>query len=167
MNAVSVEFESVVPATPDELWDWSTSVRGTAAEMRPLLVVDFPKGMTSIPQDQASMGRVLGNCKFLLFGLVPVDLSRLTFTEIEPGRRFVEQSKLVSMKRWRHERIITHGTDGTHVVDKLDFTPRLPGPIVKWFVSRFFAHRHTVLRRAFANAERRAAARAIVGAAVR
>lgn len=157
MNTVRITFESIIPATPNELWNWSTSVRGVEAEMRPLLKLHFPAGMTHIPQDDASLGKVLGNCEFLLFGILPVDLSRLTFVEIEPGRRFVEQSRLLSMKSWRHERVIAHGLDGTRVVDTLEFTPRFAAGIVKWFVSRMFEHRHVMLRRQFH--ERRAALR--------
>jgi hypothetical protein len=125
--------------------------------MAPVLKLDFPKGMTHIPRERSELGRPLGNCKFRLFGLLPVDLSRLTFVEVEPGRRFVEQSPLLSMKSWRHERVIVPGADGTRVVDKLEFTPRFATPIVKWFISKFFQHRHAVLQREFQ--ERRSVAR--------
>jgi len=157
MSTVRVTFESKVPSSPAELWHWSTSVRGVAEEMKPLLKLHFPKGMEHIPEDQDSMGKVLGNCRFMLFGMLPVDLSRLTFTEVEPGRRFVEQSPLLSMKSWRHERVIEPGADGTRVVDTLEFTPRAATPVVAWFVSQLFEHRHKMLRRAFS--ERRSAAR--------
>jgi len=157
MSTVRVKFESKVPRTPSELWNWSTSVRGVDAEMGPILKLDFPKGMTHIPRDGSGLGRPLGNCKFLLFGIVPVDLSRLTFVEVEPGRRFVEQSPLLSMKSWRHERVIEPAADGTKVVDTLEFTPRFATGIVKWFISKFFQHRHAVLEREFR--ERRSVAR--------
>lgn len=157
MSTVRVTFESKVPATPKELWNWSTSVRGVAVEMDPILKLDFPKGMTHIPEDDESLGKVLGNCKFLLFGVLPVDLSRLTFVEIDPGHRFVEQSRLLSMKHWRHERVIEHGLDGTRVVDNLEFTPRFATSVATWFISRIFRHRHVVLRRQFQ--ERRSKAR--------
>ncbi len=154
MSTVRVKFESKVPRTPGELWNWSTSVRGVDAEMGPILKLEFPKGMTGVPQDGNSLGKPLGNCKFLLFGLVPVDLSRLTFVEMEPGRRFVEQSPLLSMKEWRHERLIDPAGDGTRVVDTVEFTPRFATRVVAWFISKFFEHRHAVLRRQFG--ERRA-----------
>ncbi|TQK11283.1 hypothetical protein [Herbaspirillum sp. SJZ107] len=157
MSTVRVAFQSKVATSPEELWDWSTSVRGVDAEMGPVLKLDFPKGMTHIPRDGSGLGKPLGNCKFLLFGLLPVDLSRLTFVEVEPGRRFVEQSPLLSMKSWRHERTIAPGPDGTEVVDRLEFTPRFAPKVVTWFISKFFQHRHDVLRRVFR--ERRAAAR--------
>ena len=149
MSTVRVKFESKVPRTPDELWNWSTSVRGVDAEMGPVLKLDFPKGMTHIPRDGSGLGKPLGNCKFLLFGIVPVDLSRLTFVEVEPGRRFVEQSPLLSMKSWRHERVIEPAVGGTKVIDTLEFTPRFATGLVKWFISKFFQHRHTVLEREF------------------
>jgi hypothetical protein len=124
--------------------------------MGPILKLDFPQGMTHIPRDGSGLNKPLGNCKFLLFGFLPVDLSRLTFVEVEPGRRFVEQSPLLSMKRWRHERVITPGTDGTKVVDNLEFTPRFGTPVVAWFISKFFKHRHKVLLEHYR--ERRSAA---------
>jgi len=165
MQPVRVTFESRIPRSAAELWRWSTSARGVQAEMAPLLKMTFPDGMQRIPQDQESLGRPLGNCRFLLFGLVPVDLSRLTFVEMEPGRRFVEQSPLLSMKSWRHERVIEplDGGDGARVVDTLEFTPRAARGIVAWFVSRFFAHRHAMLRRQFR--ERRSVDRSVAGAA--
>jgi hypothetical protein len=117
--------------------------------MGPVLKLDFPKGMTHIPRDGSGLNRPLGNCKFLLFGFLPVDLSRLTFVEVEPGHRFVEQSPLLSMKSWRHERVIEPDADGTKVVDNLEFTPRFATGLVKWFISKFFQHRHAVLEREF------------------
>lgn len=158
MRTVRITFESRIPRPAAELWRWSTSARGVQAEMAPILKMTFPDGMQRIPQDQGSLGKPLGNCRFLLFGLVPVDLSRLTFVEMEPGRRFVEQSPLLSMKLWRHERVIEPAEDGARVIDTLEFTPRMASGIVAWFVGRFFAHRHKMLRRQFR--ERRSVARA-------
>ncbi len=160
MRTVRLRFESRIPRSAAEVWRWSTSARGVQAEMAPVLKMRFPKGMQRIPQDQDSLGKPLGNCRFLLFGLVPIDLSRLTFVEMEPGRRFVEQSPLLSMKSWRHERVIEplDGDAGARVVDTLEFTPRVAGGIVAWFVARFFAHRHAMLRRQFR--ERRSVSRA-------
>lgn len=157
MRTVRITFESSIPRSPAELWRWSTSARGVQAEMAPILKMHFPDGMQRIPQDQDSLGKPLGDCRFLLFGLVPVDLSRLTFVEMEPGRRFVEQSPLLSMKLWRHERVIEPNADGARVIDTLEFTPRMASGIVAWFVGHFFAHRHARLRRQFR--ERRSVAR--------
>lgn len=149
MSTVRVTFESTVPATPHELWNWSTSVQGIGTEMGPILKLHSREGSIPVPQDQGSLGKVLGKCTFLLFGILPIDQSKLTFTEVEPGRRYVEQSQLLSMKRWRHERIIAPGADGTRVIDNLEFTPRFVGGLAKWFISQLWKHRHEVLRRQF------------------
>ena len=147
IRTIRVQFESTLPASSAELWDWSTSVRGVAAEMRPFLKLDFPKGMTHIPRDGSGLGQPLGKVPFLLLGFLPVDLSRLTFVEMEPGRRFVEQSPLLSMKSWRHERTLTPDGEGTKVVDSLEFTPRFAPAVVGWFIGKFFQHRHAMLRK--------------------
>jgi len=117
--------------------------------MRPILKMTFPKGMTHIPENGDGLGRPLCHCRFLLLGILPIDLSKLTFVEVEPGRRFVEQSPLLSMKRWRHERVITAAGNGTRVTDHLEFSPRFASPLVKWFIKLFFQHRHSVLMRRF------------------
>lgn len=159
MKTIRITFESTVPATPLELWNWSTSVQGIGTEMAPILKLHSREGSIDVPQNQDSLGKVLGKCTFLLFGILPIDQSKLTFVEVEPGRRYVEQSPLLSMKRWRHERIIAPGIDGTSVIDKLDFTPRFFGGFAKWFISRLWKHRHAVLRRQFQ--ERRSAGRTV------
>lgn len=157
MSTVHVTFESKLPATPKTLWDWSTSVDGIATEMGPILTMHFANGGIPVPQDQSGVGKVLGKCTFKLFGILPIDLSRLTFVDVDPGHSYVEQSQLMSMKHWRHERIVEPGCDGTRVVDKLEFTPRLPAVLAKWFISQVWKHRHAVLQRQFR--ERRSAAR--------
>ncbi|NML60116.1 hypothetical protein HHL21_03245 [Massilia sp. RP-1-19] len=104
--------------------------------------------MKHIDKDTA-LGKSLGRCHFLLFGIFPMDMSRLTFVELEPGRRFVEQSPLFSMRMWRHERIVTAAGDGATVTDNLEFSPRFASPLLAWFVKLFFQHRHAVLARTF------------------
>jgi len=137
---------TTVPASPAEAWSWSTSIKGIKQEMWPVLKMTFPKGLTHIGKD-TTLDKPLGRCQFLLLGLFPIDMSKLTFVEIEPGRRFVEQSPLLSMRLWRHERIVTPAGDGAIVTDNVEFTPRFAPPIVGWFVKRFFEHRHAVLSR--------------------
>ena len=116
--------------------------------MWPVLKMTFPKGMNNIDKDTA-LGTPLGRCHFFLFGIFPMDMSKLTFVELEPGHRFVEQSPLFSMKMWRHERVVTPTGDGARVTDNLEFCPRFASPLVKLFVRLFFEHRHSVLARTF------------------
>ncbi|QNA88738.1 hypothetical protein G4G28_09940 [Massilia sp. Dwa41.01b] len=149
MTTIRHTLTTTVPASPADVWTWSTSIRGIKQEMWPVLKITFPKGMTHIGED-TTLDKPLCRCQFLLLGIFPVDMSKLTFSEIVPGHRFVEQSPLLSMRSWRHERIITSVAGGTCVTDNLTFSPRFGGPVVGWFVKKFFEHRHAVLARAFA-----------------
>lgn len=149
MATVELTMVTEVPVSTQEAWAWSTSLNGVRTEMRPLLKVVFPKGMTDIGVN-TMLGKPLGRCQFLLFGLFPIDMSKLTFTEIVPGHRFVEQSELLSMHAWRHERVITPSSDGrgARITDRLAFTPRFATPLVRPLVKLFFEHRHKKLARA-------------------
>jgi ligand-binding SRPBCC domain-containing protein len=162
MTTVRLTFKTEVPASVAEVWTWSTSIRGIKAEMWPILKITFPKGMTHIGEDTA-LDKPLCRCQFLLLGIVPIDMSKLTFVEIDPGHRFVEQSPLLSMRSWRHERVVTPLTGestGTLVTDNLEFSPRFATPLVRFFLKKFFQHRHAVLARSFplASAHRSAGA---------
>lgn len=149
MKKVELKMATGVPVSTQEAWAWSTSLRSVRAEMRPLLRLVFPKGMTDIGAN-TMLGKSLGRCQFFLFGLFPIDMSRLTFTEIVPGHRFVEQSQLLSMHSWRHERIVTPAADGrgSRITDRLTFSPRFATPVVRLMVKLLFAHRHKMLARA-------------------
>jgi hypothetical protein len=149
MANVELTMTTQVPVSTQEAWAWSTSLQSVRAEMRPLLKLVFPKGMTDIGAN-TMLGKSLGRCQFLLFGLFPVDMSKLTFTEIVPGHRFVEQSQLLSMHAWRHERVITPAADGRGalITDHLSFAPRFATPVVRAMVKLLFAHRHKMLARA-------------------
>ena len=161
MTTVRHTIKTTVPASAKEVWAWSTSIKGIEAEMWPVLKITFPKGMTHIDED-TTLDKSLGRCRFLLLGIFPIDMSKLTFVELVPGRRFVEQSPLLSMRSWRHERIVTPTAGGTLVTDNLTFKPRMAGPLVGWFVKLFFEHRHAVLAKSFATS----AAKPAPGAAI-
>ena len=148
MTIVRLSFSTEVPASIDDVWTWSTSIRGIKSEMWPVLKITFPKGMTHIGKE-TTLDKPLCRCQFLLLGIVPIDMSKLTFVEIDPGHRFVEQSPLLSMRSWRHERVLDPVPGGTLVTDKLEFSPRLGAPLVRFFVKKFFEHRHAVLARSF------------------
>lgn len=158
MTTVRLSFTTEVPASVEDVWTWSTSIRGIKLEMWPILKITFPKGMTGIDKD-TTLAKPLCRCQFLLLGIVPIDMSKLTFVEFDPGHRFVEQSPLLSMRSWRHERVVTqapNGAFGTVVTDNLEFSPRFGAPMVRFFVRKFFEHRHAVLARTFARRALRA-----------
>ncbi|HYD78604.1 MAG TPA: hypothetical protein VEC06_02250 [Paucimonas sp.] len=149
VKTVRLAFESRLAAPAADCWAHATSVAGIAAEMRPLLKMTIPGGKASILDFDLVPGRPLFRSWMLLFGVLPVDRSDLTLVELEDGRRFLEQSPMLGMKLWRHERIVTAIPGGTAVIDRLEFAPRLASGLVRWFVRLLFARRHAVLRRKF------------------
>lgn len=153
MKTLKLTFESEVAASAEEVWSWATSVSGLRAEMHPVLKMTFPKDKARILDFQVVPGKPLFRSWILLFGVLPIDRSDLTMLEVEQGR-FIEQSPMVSMRLWRHERIIVPTREGALVTDKLEFSPRFAAPLVRLFVKRFFEHRHSVLQRVFGHKEK-------------
>lgn len=148
---VTLRFESRLAASAEEVWQWITSLEGIAAEMRPLLRMTAPAGLRSLTDVPLTLGVPLFRSYLLLFRVLPVDYSDLTLTQLEPGRGFVEQSHMGSMKQWRHVRQIRPGPDSASVmlVDELTFVPRVASTLTRWGGQAFFRHRHRVLRRHF------------------
>jgi len=90
-----------------------------------------------------------------LFGVLPFDYDRLTIAELDPGRSFDEQSTMMSMRQWRHQRSVTPDGDAKAVVrDRITFQLRAPlrpaTPIVAAGLRALFGHRHRRLQRHFA-----------------
>jgi hypothetical protein len=151
-KTISLHFESPLRASREAVWLWITSLEGISAELRPLLRMTAPRGVRSLDNLNFVPGRRLFRSHVWLFGLLPLDRSDLTLLELDLGRGFLEQSPMLSMRLWRHERRILDcpgDPDAVLLSDHLTFTPRwLPG-LVGWFLRRVFQHRHAVLRSAF------------------
>jgi ligand-binding SRPBCC domain-containing protein len=146
---IELRFESYLAAAPDTVWRRVTSVAGIADEMTPLLRMTFPRGIQALPVDDFVPGRLCRSW-LLLLRVLPIDRSDLTLVELEPGRRFLERSPMLSMAFWQHERIVAPSQQGTRVVDNLKFRPRLlPRVLARASVALFFRHRHARLRRRF------------------
>ncbi|ATB45619.1 hypothetical protein [Corallococcus macrosporus] len=143
-----LRFESYVEVTPAEAWAWVTSMKGISTEMHPYLRMTAPPGVTGIADLAFEPGMPLFRGRLLLGGVLPVGWTDLTLRELEPGRRFVEESPMSAMRQWRHERRIVEAHAGVDIIDQLDFEPRFGGWLTEAFVRRLFEHRHSVLRRA-------------------
>jgi hypothetical protein len=147
---IALRFESELAAAPDTVWRRVTSVDGIDDEMAPLLRMTFPRGMRALPAKGFVPGQRLCRSWLLLLRVLPIDRSDLTLVELEPGRRFLERSPMLSMAFWQHERIVAPSQQGTRVVDNLVFQPRLlPRVLARASVGLFFRHRHARLRRRF------------------
>lgn len=147
------ELRSVVPAPPTEVWERVVTPEGINDEMRPWMTMSMPRAAAGLTVATIEVGRPIGRAWLRLFGLVPFDFDHLCLERVEAGRRFVEESTMVSMRRWRHERTVLPSGGGTEVTDRVTLEPRLPlrllGPVLHRTMRAFFAHRHRRLRRHF------------------
>ena len=149
MSQVELLFRSDLQAPVGDVWTWITSVEGISRELWPILKMTVPRDMRKLGDVPITPGKPLFRSWVLLFGVVPIDRSDLTLLELTDSRGFVEQSPLLSMSLWRHERSLEpHGTR-TILVDKLTFRPRFATALTRWFIETVFTHRHAVLRRQF------------------
>lgn len=143
-----LEFCSDLAVPQAKAWQWITSVEGITAEMMPLMRMSVPRGVRNITTVDFEPGKRLFRSYIFLFGVLPFDFSDLTLTELTPGVGFVEESPMGSMKSWKHVRTLEAIPGGTRLKDSLTFEPRFPPrAVTRWFIQRFFAHRHKVLRR--------------------
>lgn len=146
---------SRIPASPAAVWARIVTPDGINDEMRPWLTMALPRDAGELTIDAVRPGEPVGRAWLRLGGLVPIDYDDLVVTELEPGRRFLEQSTMASMRRWEHERTVVPGADGgATVTDRVTYEPRAvlrwAGPLLRPVLAAFFAHRHRRLVRHFA-----------------
>ena len=75
----------------------------------------------------------------------------------EPGKAFVDRQVVGPYLWWRHEHRFEAVHDGTRVMDRVDYAPRLgwvSGALVRRDLRRIFDYRHEVLRRLFGDVRR-------------
>lgn len=140
------QIASTVSASPSEAWRWITSIQGISAEMAPYLRMSAPRGITALPDLKIELGKPLFRSTIYLFGILPVDYSKLTLLALHEGVGFIEQSPMGSMRTWRHERTIQPLASGCRITDSLSFEPRVAPKLSAWMVRLLFTHRHKVLR---------------------
>lgn len=146
-----VEQSSVVTAPAGDVWARVITPEGINDEFFPWLTMSIPAGAAGLSIDTMTLGSPVGRSWLRLFGIIPVDYDDLTIVELEPGRRFLERSRLFSAPVWQHERIVDPVDAATsRVTDRLEFTPRrgfgvFAGPLIR----AIFRHRHSRLRRHF------------------
>jgi ligand-binding SRPBCC domain-containing protein len=149
-----IERQSVIDAPADQVWARVVTPEGINDEVRPWMTMSMPRGAESFTVDNVPIGTPIGRAWLRLFGVLPFDYDRLTIAELEPGRSFDEQSTMMSMRRWRHQRSVTPDGDSKAVVhDRITFQLRIPlrpaTPIVAAGLRALFGHRHRRLQRHF------------------
>jgi ligand-binding SRPBCC domain-containing protein len=155
--AFSMQFESRLHGSREQVWEWISSLKGISTELKPFYRMTAPTGVNGLEDVRVIPGLRLFRSFVLLFGVFPVDASDLTLMRFERGHGFVEESPMFTMKLWRHERRIVETALPSSVilVDRLVFEPRLGRRLIGWFVRKAFEHRHAVLRRTFGAAPAR------------
>jgi ligand-binding SRPBCC domain-containing protein len=141
---------SSLRAEPAKVWERATSPEGINHELGPLLRMTVPRGVESLDLREVEPG-ALGRSWLLLFGLVPFDYDDIGLARIEPERGFLERSTMLSQRLWEHERTLEASGEGTVIVDRLAWEPRLPLPgwLLRPLIAAVFRHRHRQLQRHF------------------
>ncbi|WP_328310624.1 hypothetical protein [Actinomycetospora sp. NBC_00405] len=148
-------LSSLVPADTDAVWRRVVTPEGINDELRPWMTMSFPPDADVHSIEAVRVGEPLGRARLRLFGVVPFDHDDLVITELEPGRRFLEESTMASMRRWVHERTVVPEPGGaTTITDRVTFEPRAllrwAGRVLRPVLAAFFAHRQRRLVRHFA-----------------
>lgn len=112
--------------------------------------MSFPEQYRDLASSWAP-GQRLFRSWILLAGILPVEYDDLTLVELEPGRRFLERSQLLSQRVWEHERVLTPHQGATRIEDRIRFEPRLAAlaPLYLLLFRAVFRYRHWKLRRIF------------------
>ena len=141
--------ESRVAASRETVWRHATRPSDLDREFRPFLRMTFPPEIEDLTT--VTLGERICRSWILLFGLIPVEYDDLVFVELEPGRRFLERSTMLTQKHWEHERTFEDDGGGTRVVDRIEFESKVPilEPIQALVFRAVFAWRHDRLRRLF------------------
>jgi len=154
-RAAEISVSSRLTAPPAEVWDRVISPEGINDEMRPYLRMTLPAGVEQLDPESVEIGVAIGRSWILLFGLLPFDYDDVTLERLEPGRGFLERSKMLSQRSWEHERTIEPTEGGCTVTDRVSWQPRLglPGAPLRPVIGWFFRHRHKRLRQHFGGAD--------------
>jgi hypothetical protein len=142
---LDVEQTTEIPAPASVVWERATSPEGINHELSPILRMTMPRGLQDATIDDVAVGEPLGRAWILLFTFLPVDYDDLSLAELEPGRRFLERSSMLSLRFWQHERIVEPLDDGTcRLTDRLTLEPRIPGTrgLARRIVALLFRRRH-------------------------
>jgi ligand-binding SRPBCC domain-containing protein len=151
---IEVERTTQLAAPSADVWASAVTPEGINYELRPWMRMTMPRGLRERTVEDVQPGERPGRSWLLLFGVLPVDYDDLGIAELEPGRRFVERSTMLSMRTWQHERIVEPAGRGCTVTDRLTFEPRIPGlgRFSRAVIEFLFRHRHRRLAERFGGA---------------
>jgi ligand-binding SRPBCC domain-containing protein len=147
-----ITARSRLAAPADRVWERISTMAGVNDELGPLFRMTHPPGIDRLDPALGELGRPAFRSWVLLFGVLPVDYDDVTIVSFDPGRGFLERSRLATQRLWEHERRIEPRGDGSCVlVDRVCHEPRLPFAerLQSALFRQVFLHRHRRLRRHF------------------
>ncbi len=145
MRPRTLTFSSRVSAPIHEVWEHATSFTGINFELMPVLRMTAQGSLRDLDIGQVVLGERLFRSWILLLGVVPVDYDDISIAEVDPGRRFLERSSMLSVRVWSHERVLEPLDDRScSVTDRVQLVARLgfTAPVLTLFVGFLFRHRH-------------------------
>jgi len=131
-------------ARDEKVWAHAVRMEGVNYELAPWVRMSVPKSARGPTLDEVPRGEPAFFSWLLLLGLLPFDRHGLVITEVDPGRRFLEESTSVLQRSWRHERKVEPSAGGCVVRDRVTVAPRIAlfAPVTRLFVEWVFRHRH-------------------------
>ncbi|MDJ0920896.1 MAG: hypothetical protein QNI84_07195 [Henriciella sp.] len=151
-RAIQFQQSSFIPnVSRDEVWQQVGSWEGVNYELGPVFRMSYPNAyaqLADIPAD----GKSYFSAGVRLFGLVPVDQHKFSFTGFDAPNSFDERSSNFNMTLWTHRRTLIERDGGVEITDTCSFVPRLPfmGGVLKSIFAWVFKRRHQRLIRHFA-----------------
>ena len=147
----SIEQRSVLRVDAVTLWAAVTTEQGINHELGPWLRMRMPRSVKGLSLETVPVGEPLGGAVLFALGFLPCEVDWLTWAERVPGQSFDEQSSMIAMRQWRHQRsLVALSETETEVIDTVTFTARRTlawsEPLMRVIVGALFAHRHRRLR---------------------
>jgi ligand-binding SRPBCC domain-containing protein len=148
---VELTTSSELRAPIEQVWARVASARGINHELGPWMRMTAPRG-TDLSAADVPIGRPWFRSWVLLAGVLPFDYDELCIEWLEPGRGFLERSRMLSASLWEHERTLERlAGGGTRVTDRVAFKPRMRAArrLHGAVIAATFRHRHRRLRAFF------------------
>ena len=151
VQPIEILTDSELAASPETVWSRVTTMAGINHELRPWMRMTAPRG-AELTVESVPLGRRWFRSWILLLGVLPFDYDDLCVERLEPGRGFLERSRMLSAPMWEHERTLEGlGGEATRLTDRVAFRPRarMMAPLHRAVIAAMFRHRHRRLRAYF------------------
>ena len=152
-RAAEITVSSRLAATPVRGLGASDHAGGDQRRDAPVPADDLPAGVERLDPESVELGEKIGRSWILLFGLLPFDYDDITLVRLDPGRGFLERSRMLSQRVlgtrtdvWSPTRTGLPRSPTGSAGSRASALPAAPlRPVIGWF----FRHRHKRLRRHF------------------